>query len=211
MRIAETRCIPIVLCSPAVDALRSAGTRFRESMIRHAWASMLIVGLVGARATAQQPDSAAVIHTFVVPPRARGNAKHEAEQRRRRVDFIDAKTWSTQEWSRFLDGLPPTLSPAQLAELDASFHLTGTANGEIAMRWYPLTVRSDYRAARPQIASFLGGVGRRKLIMPTYAALVKTQDGLAFAKQIFAQAKPGYHPITSASLQALLDAAKSEQ
>jgi hypothetical protein len=123
---------------------------------------------------------------------------------------IDSKTWSTQEWIRFLENLPETLSPAQLAELDENFHLTGTPNGEIAMRWYPLTVRSGYTTARPEIAKFVGVVGRRKLIMPIYAALVKTKDGLAFARQVFARARPGYHPITTASVQAMLDAAKPE-
>jgi hypothetical protein len=46
--------------------------------------------------------------------------------------------------------------------------------------------------------------------MPIYGALAKTKDGLAFAQQVFAQAKPGYHPITIASVQALLDSAKPE-
>ena len=129
---------------------------------------------------------------------------------KRAAKDIDSKSWSTQEWSRFLENLPETLTLAQLTELDDIFHLTGTANGEIAMRWYPLTVRGGYLQARPEIAKFVGVVGRRKLIMPIYAALVKTKDGLAFAKQVFAQARPGYHPITTASVQALLDAAKPE-
>ncbi len=127
---------------------------------------------------------------------------------RKTAKDIDSRHWSTQEWSRFLDNLPDTLSVEQLTELDDASHLTGTPNGEIAMRWYPLTVRSGYLAARPEIARFVGVVGRRKLIMPIYSALVKTRDGLTFAQQVFARAKPGYHPITTASVQALLDAAK---
>ena len=47
-------------------------------------------------------------------------------------------------------------------------------------------------------------VGRRKLIMPTYKALVATEDGLAFAKAVFAKAKPGYHPITTGSVEATI-------
>ena len=50
--------------------------------------------------------------------------------------------------------------------------------------------------------------GRRKLIMPIYKALVATSDGLAFAKQVFAQAKPGYHPITTGSVQETIANAK---
>ena len=116
--------------------------------------------------------------------------------------------WVTQEWERFLDVMPETLTAAQVGALDEAFHLSGTPNGEIAQRWYPLTVRSGYTGARPGIAAFLQRVGRIKLILPTYSALVKTQDGLAFAKDVFEKAKPGYHPITAAAVQAVLDKAK---
>lgn len=97
---------------------------------------------------------------------------------------------------------------SKLQELDAAFKLTGTPNGEIAMRWYPLTIRSGYVKARPAIAAFLKKVGRRKLIIPSYNALVETQDGLAFAKTVFAEARPGYHPITIGTVEALLGKAK---
>jgi aminopeptidase N len=109
--------------------------------------------------------------------------------------------WGTQEWVHFLEGLGDTLKPEQLKQLDAAYHFTGTPNGEIAQRWYPLTVRSGYADARPAIAAFLERIGRRKLIMPIYEELVKTPDGLAFAKEVFAKARPGYHPITTASVQ----------
>ena len=40
--------------------------------------------------------------------------------------------------------------------------------------------------------------------MPIYEELVKTPDGLAFAREVFARGRPGYHPITTASVEALL-------
>ncbi|MGN6513368.1 MAG: M1 family metallopeptidase, partial [Lysobacteraceae bacterium] len=116
--------------------------------------------------------------------------------------------WTTQEWIHFLEGLGDTLKPGQLAQLDAAYHFSGTPNGELAQRWYPLAVRSGYHAGDAQMAAFLQRVGRRKLIMPTYEALVKTPEGLAFAKDVFAKARPGYHPITSASVAATI--AKAE-
>ncbi|HET7126351.1 MAG TPA: M1 family metallopeptidase [Lysobacter sp.] len=116
--------------------------------------------------------------------------------------------WGTQEWVHFIEGLPETLKPEQLKQLDDAYHFTGTPNGEIAQRWYPLTVRSGYTDSRPAIAAFLERIGRRKLIMPTYEELVKTPDGLAFAKDVFAKAKPGYHPITTGSVQDTIDKAK---
>ena len=114
------------------------------------------------------------------------------------------KDWTTQEWVHFLEGMPETLKPSQLAQLDAAYHFTGSPNGEIAMRFYPLAERSGYVAARAEMGKFLERVGRRKLIMPTYKALVGTNDGLAFAKDVFARAKPSYHPITTGSVEAMI-------
>ncbi len=116
--------------------------------------------------------------------------------------------WSTQEWVRFLEGMPETMTPEQLKQLDEAYKLTGTPNGEIAQRWYPLAERSGYADARGEMGKFLERVGRRKLIMPTYKALVATEGGLAFARQVFAKAKPGYHPITTGSVQDAIDTAK---
>lgn len=133
-------------------------------------------------------------------------------QRRQWLDYgisaaeIAAEGWITQEWVRFLEGMPAELSGERLVELDARFRFTGTTNGEIAQRWYPLAERSGYFEARPAIAAFLKRVGRRKLIMPIYTALAKSEDGLAFARQVFAEARPGYHPITIGSVEAALAA-----
>ncbi|HVI58591.1 MAG TPA: M1 family metallopeptidase [Luteimonas sp.] len=121
---------------------------------------------------------------------------------------VITNAWSTQEWVHFIEGMPKTLTTEQLAQLDAAYHFTGTPNGEIAQRWYPLAVRSGYTQANDAIAAFLEKIGRRKLIMPTYEALVQTQDGLALAKSVFEKARPGYHPITTGSVQKTIDEAK---
>ena len=118
--------------------------------------------------------------------------------------LLGAGRWSTQERAHFLDGLPPTLPRAQLATLDAALGLTGTANGELAQRWYPLAIRSGYAEAQPALAAFLERVGRRRHVMPIYRALAATPEGLARARAIFARSRPGYHPITAASVEALL-------
>jgi len=110
----------------------------------------------------------------------------------------------------FLEGMPETLKPEQLAQLDAAYKFTGTPNGEIAMRWYPLAERSGYAAARAEMGKFVERVGRRKLIMPVYKALVATPDGLAFAEQAFGRAKPGYHPITTGSVEGVIADAKDK-
>ncbi len=116
--------------------------------------------------------------------------------------------WGTQEWVRFIDGLGQVQPLEKLAQLDKAYHFTGTPNGEIAMRWYPLAIRSGYSEAQAAAGEFIQTVGRRKLVLPIYAELLKTPEGLAFAKDVFARAKPGYHPITTASVEDMI--AKAE-
>ncbi|MFF1822766.1 M1 family metallopeptidase [Kribbella sp. NPDC058245] len=113
-----------------------------------------------------------------------------------------ASSWTTQEWLRFLDAAPDMLSPNQLQQLDRAFGLTGTANGEIARRWYQIVAASSYEPAYAELAAFLTEVGRMKLVLPVYRALAGSDR--AFASEVFAKARPGYHPITTAAVQKIL-------
>jgi len=117
---------------------------------------------------------------------------------------IDTGSWVTQEWVHFLEGLPGEIASERLLELDQAFRFTGTANVEIAERWYPLAERNGYFEARPAIAEFLARIGRRKLIMPIYEALAESDEGREFALGVYRRAKPGYHPITVGSVEAVL-------
>jgi leukotriene-A4 hydrolase len=126
-------------------------------------------------------------------------------QGRKAANEIDTSRWITQEWVRFIEAMPETLKAEQLVELDGAFRFTGTSNGEVAQRWYPLAVRSGYFEARPAIAEFLKRIGRRKLILPIYEALSHTDEGREFARKVFAEAKPGYHPITTSAVEAALN------
>jgi leukotriene-A4 hydrolase len=159
--------------------------------------------------------SEAEFNAWIYEPGVPANAPQTASARFDTVDaarkaWLDAGTlpdpaltakWTTQEWVHFIEGMPATLKTEQLTALDAAYQFTGTPNGEIAQRWYPLAVRSGYSQANDAIGAFLQRVGRRKLIMPTYKELVKTPQGLQLAEATFAKAKPGYHPITTGSVE----------
>jgi hypothetical protein len=138
-----------------------------------------------------------------------GAARSEFLAGKRKADALDAKTWNTQEWMYFLDGLPKRLSKSQMESLDAAYHLTGAANAEIARRWYLVAIRSGYLPAREAMAEYMTRIGRRYLVVPLYEALAKTPDGLAFARGVYAKAKPGYHPMTQASIEKALKAKSS--
>lgn len=115
----------------------------------------------------------------------------------------ETTAWTTHEWLRLLERLPDDVSADRLAELDHASLLTGTPNGEIARRWYSLCGSAGYEAADDELASFLTRVGRMKLVVPVYKALVDSGRE-AFAREVFERAKPGYHPITTAAVAKIL-------
>jgi aminopeptidase N len=117
---------------------------------------------------------------------------------------LPTKDWSTQEWLHFLDNLPPKLPVDRLTELDSAFELSKSRNAEIAMSWYRNAVRNDYQPAFPEIERYLTTIGRRKLVRPLYEELMKTPQGAVFARATYARARPGYHPITQASIDAIV-------
>ncbi len=117
---------------------------------------------------------------------------------------IPAKDWVTYEWLRFINALPAKPTVEQMKALDAAWKLTGTGNGEIAFRWYVATVRAGYTDARPQIAAFIERIGRRKLVVPIYEELAKSEEGTQFAIGVYRKAKPGYHPLTQGSVEKAL-------
>lgn len=112
--------------------------------------------------------------------------------------------WLTQEWLHFLAGMPATLPTEQLRALDAAHRFTGTPNVEIANVWYPLTLRSGYREARPAIESYLKRVGRRRMVLPTYRALAATPEDRAWGRAVLDAARDGLHPITLRAAEAAL-------
>jgi leukotriene-A4 hydrolase len=117
---------------------------------------------------------------------------------------LPAGQWVTYEWLRFLNALPDMPSAAQMKALDNAWKLSDSGNAEIAFRWYVATVRAGYTDARPQIAAFIERVGRRKLVVPIYEELAKSDDGKQFAIAVYRKARPGYHPLTQGTVDKVL-------
>ncbi len=117
---------------------------------------------------------------------------------------IETANWSTHEWLHFLNTLPDDLLQSQYKELDDTFNLTGTQNAETAFAWYMQTIKGHYDAALPALDNFLMTVGRGKFIYRLYGALDENKQA-RFAKQVYARARPGYHPIAQRRIDAILD------
>lgn len=116
----------------------------------------------------------------------------------------DASDWSTQEWMRFIEGLPKDTTLPQLRALDERFGLSQSGNSEVAFAWYMQAIAHDDRSVFSAIEAFLVRVGRRKFVVPIYTALLKNPAQQEFARSSYAKARPGYHPITRASVDALM-------
>jgi hypothetical protein len=114
------------------------------------------------------------------------------------------KNWITEEWVQFLNTLPVDLPIERVRELDAAHHLTQSGNSEIAQRWYLAGIRANYAPVREPMRTYLLQIGRRKLVVPLYTELAKTPANLAWAREVYAQARPAYHPITQNTVDAVL-------
>lgn len=121
-----------------------------------------------------------------------------------RAAQLQTAGWSTQEWLHFLRALSNKLSVKQMAELDSAFHFTASGNNEILQQWLLMAVRNGYTAADETVKEFLVTVGRRKYVKPLYEELVKTPAGKARAESIYERARPGYHPMAQATIDAIV-------
>jgi aminopeptidase N len=118
---------------------------------------------------------------------------------------LQTRGWTTQEWQHFLGALPKQLTAARLADLDRAFGLSRQGNAEILFGWLQLAVRNRYQPAVPALEQFLTSQGRRKFVRPLFAELMAQGEwGQSLARRIYARARPGYHPVTSGSVDAIV-------
>ncbi|HEX8197959.1 MAG TPA: leukotriene A4 hydrolase C-terminal domain-containing protein, partial [Pyrinomonadaceae bacterium] len=120
------------------------------------------------------------------------------------ANAIQSSAWTTQEWLHFLKSLPQDLGANRMAEIDRAFNLTRSGNSEIAFQWLMMSIRNNYAQAFPRLEEFLTTIGRRKFVKPLFDELVKTPEGRTRAMAIYRRARPGYHPITVASIDPIL-------
>jgi leukotriene-A4 hydrolase len=113
--------------------------------------------------------------------------------------------WVAQQWVYFLGQMPAALNSSQMADLDKTFGFSKSPNAEIAHSWFKLVIANNYQPAYGRLEEYLTTIGRRKLIEPLYAGLMKTAPGTLVAKRVFAKARPGYHPETVKAIEAIVE------
>jgi aminopeptidase N len=140
-------------------------------------------------------------------PKPTSDAFNRVEQQMQRWlkgGQLQTDEWTTHEWLHFINNLPLDISANNMARLDREFSLTQSQNSEIAHAWLKLAIVKKYEPARERLRSYLLSIGRNKLVSPLYRELAKTPENLKWAREVYEQAKPGYHPLTQTVNEALL-------
>ncbi len=113
--------------------------------------------------------------------------------------------FSSTEWNLWLERLPRSIPREDCAALDARFAKSG--NMEVKVAWLRVAIASGYDAVLPEVERVLTSVGRMKYLLPLYGALVERPETTQLAKDIFARAERGYHPIAKAVVRGRLEKA----
>jgi leukotriene-A4 hydrolase len=117
---------------------------------------------------------------------------------------LDTRGWVSQQWQHLIQGLPPDVSTARLADLDAAFKFTASGNSEILADWLVVAIKRGYRPADARLEEFLLNVGRRKFLKPLYTELAKTEAGRQRARAIYGKARPRYHAVATGTIDKIL-------
>jgi leukotriene-A4 hydrolase len=119
---------------------------------------------------------------------------------------VQPSGWSTQEWQRFLIGLPRQMSAERLKELDETLGLSASTNAYVRTAWLELAIANRYEPALPSLEQFVTTVGRGLFIRPIFTALMQQGDwGKPIATRLFAKARPGYHPSTAGGVDKIVN------
>jgi leukotriene A-4 hydrolase/aminopeptidase len=124
--------------------------------------------------------------------------------RKRSLKQLRTSGWTTQQWLYFLRSMPAGIGVDRMRELDEAFKFTASENSEVLCQWLEIAIHSKYEPAYPRLEEFLTRQGRRKFVKPLFEALVKTEEGKRRAREIYAKARAGYHPITAGTVEGLL-------
>ena len=130
----------------------------------------------------------------------------------RRPEASTLAALDASEWQVLLASLPKRLSEDDCAWLDrelkiGELRIGEHRNFEIRVGWLSIAAASGYTPARAAIRETLLATGRMKYLRPLYTALAGAgPESLVFAREVFAAAEAGYHPVARGLVEGLLGA-----
>ena len=120
------------------------------------------------------------------------------------LEDIPLAEWTPQGAVHFINNLPASLTHEQLSELDNAFGFSDTRNAEIGRTWFIQVAQRQHREAYDKLEQHLNRYGRTRLVAPVYRALAENGADLEIAREMFANARGSYHPITIARITSVL-------
>jgi len=113
--------------------------------------------------------------------------------------------WDSGRLLVFLQHLPRQLNRESLDWLDGNFNLTPRGNFEILAEWLAIALASDYEPVFERARRMLLEVGRMKFLRPLYSAMGSHPRTRALAKEIYAEAKAGYHSLSRRVVESAME------
>ena len=129
----------------------------------------------------------------------------ETQNNKTIVEEYKSDSWSSHEWQYFVRQLPEGLNNEQMIKLDDAFGFTSSGNSEVLAAWLSHVINNNYQAGFPKLKQFLVNTGRRKFLTPLYKDMIQTNEGKQMALDIYKEARPNYHFVSSNSIDELLD------
>lgn len=119
---------------------------------------------------------------------------------------LDTEGWTSHQWVHLVRSLPA--DHAVLDDVDAAYAFSRSGNIEVATAWFELAVTSGWVFERPDadaaLADLLTRHGRALYLRKVYAALATTRKGRERAREIYAAARPTYHPVSQGVVDRIL-------
>lgn len=123
---------------------------------------------------------------------------------------IAGRGWVPQQVMHFIRKLPEQIPAERLADLDRAFGFTEGRSAVAVNPFLKRVILNGWEPGYAKVESYLTSVGAWRSVTDLYKAMVKTPEGLARARELFARARRMYHPQTTEKVERLLnDAARS--
>ncbi len=114
-----------------------------------------------------------------------------------------AENWSTTEVLYFVSKLEP-IDPAATETLGEWLGLRTTGNGELQCVWLTRAAEAGVAGIEPELRSFIGKVGRTKLLKPVIAAMAKRAELRPLAAELIEANRARWHGSTRGALDSAM-------
>jgi aminopeptidase N len=109
------------------------------------------------------------------------------------LDHRLTANWTMQHWLLFLNALPAQLNAAKLAQLDAQYHFSQSANPELFTAFAVKAIQVNYQPIVLPLQQFLQQNGRLKFLLPLYQQMKAQPQWRQWASSLYRNNRDFYH------------------